>query len=450
MAGTWQALHLAWQAWHLWHWAGSGGALGPVLVAGDAAAFCVAGVANGDIRLRFTWQAWHLATTTFVLRGRRGTYGTDAFALLCHTCESWFKVFCQVLSRDFAATLSTLAGEPSRSDSEDTLEEQAAVLLQLPRKLDDVCAQLCEKLQKVPLPALGQVAAPLGSLCPVLCTRPPTHAIDDHVHCTVIALSGNVVAELFVLRGQPWLDAIPFGCWCHNWGVASFHLSEKDIVAFPQPRLSQLVPAHGPEIVLKLITSNNPPPVNIRVVIGKAAATSAAYRPQPSTSPLYDFCELQTLMLRNLDQVQLRDVDLRCPDSPLAKHLRQRFYEMLGRNVKLGKRTLSEFRADASTSTYNIHVLVSSDGQRLAYVRSCFLTQFIFVCLWWKTAKSLHGISRLSRKSAMRFSMLEYNFLAQAALAVLGARIVDPTWRDMPGCTQFRTGLVQRAKNQCK
>ena len=30
-------LRFAWQAWHLWHWAGSGGALGPVLVAGDAA-----------------------------------------------------------------------------------------------------------------------------------------------------------------------------------------------------------------------------------------------------------------------------------------------------------------------------------------------------------------------------------------------------------------------------
>ena len=66
---TWQAWHFdiylrfAWQAWHLWHWAGSGGALGLGLVAGDAAALCVAGVA----------QAWHLATSTFVSRGRRGT-----------------------------------------------------------------------------------------------------------------------------------------------------------------------------------------------------------------------------------------------------------------------------------------------------------------------------------------------------------------------------------------
>ena len=39
---------------------------------------------------------------------------------------------------------------------------------------------------------------------------------------------------------------------------------------------------------------------------------------------------------------------------------------MLRCKVKLGKRTLSEFRPDESTSTYNIHVLVSSDGQRRA------------------------------------------------------------------------------------
>ena len=206
----------------------------------------------------------------------------DTFAPLCHTCESWVKLFfCQVLSRDLASTLSTLVGELSRSDGEDTLEEQTAVLLQLPRNLEDVCKQLCEKLQKVPLPALGHVAAPVGPLCPVLCSTPPTHAIDDHVRCTVIALSGNVVAELFVLKGEPWLDVIPFGCWCQCWNVASFHLSDKDMVVFPQPRASQLVPSHGPDIVVKLITSNDPPPVNIRVVIGKAAATYAAYRPQP-------------------------------------------------------------------------------------------------------------------------------------------------------------------------
>ena len=45
-------------------------------VARDAAAVCVAGVVLGDIHLHFTWQAWHKLTSTFVLRGRRGTHGT--------------------------------------------------------------------------------------------------------------------------------------------------------------------------------------------------------------------------------------------------------------------------------------------------------------------------------------------------------------------------------------
>ena len=53
-----------------------GDALGLVLGAGDAAALCVAGVALGDIYVRFTWQAWHNLTSTLALRGRRGTHGT--------------------------------------------------------------------------------------------------------------------------------------------------------------------------------------------------------------------------------------------------------------------------------------------------------------------------------------------------------------------------------------
>ena len=50
----------AWQACHLWHWAGSGGALGSRL-------------APWSPRL-FAWQARHLATSIFTLRGRRGTW----------------------------------------------------------------------------------------------------------------------------------------------------------------------------------------------------------------------------------------------------------------------------------------------------------------------------------------------------------------------------------------
>ena len=32
-------------------------------------------MALGDIHRRFTWQAWHLATSIVTLRGRRGTHG---------------------------------------------------------------------------------------------------------------------------------------------------------------------------------------------------------------------------------------------------------------------------------------------------------------------------------------------------------------------------------------
>ena len=98
--------HFAWQAWHLatstfvlrgrpgtWSHPPSfcvagvallalGGAVGSVLVAGDAAALCVAGVALGDIHLRFAWQAWHLVTSTFVLRGKRVPHN-----FVCGSCS---------------------------------------------------------------------------------------------------------------------------------------------------------------------------------------------------------------------------------------------------------------------------------------------------------------------------------------------------------------------------
>ena len=45
----------AWQAWHLWNWAGSGDVLGKRRVAGDAAAVGVAGVALCDIDRHFAW-----------------------------------------------------------------------------------------------------------------------------------------------------------------------------------------------------------------------------------------------------------------------------------------------------------------------------------------------------------------------------------------------------------
>ena len=79
-------LRFTWQAWHFVTFTfvsrgrrgtdGTGWRAWTGLGACDAAALCVAGAALGDIHLRFTWQAWHFVTFTFVLRGRRGTHGT--------------------------------------------------------------------------------------------------------------------------------------------------------------------------------------------------------------------------------------------------------------------------------------------------------------------------------------------------------------------------------------
>ena len=70
-------LQFAWQAWH-WHWAAYGGALGP-------------GWSPGTPR-HFAWQAWHLVTSTFVLRGTRGTWRhrhcVYAASTLSHTALS--------------------------------------------------------------------------------------------------------------------------------------------------------------------------------------------------------------------------------------------------------------------------------------------------------------------------------------------------------------------------
>ena len=83
-------LHFAWQAWYLVTSTftlrgrrvtyGTGPALVARLVLGVTLgareSFGVAGLALGDIYLHFAWHPWYLVTSTFTLRGRRGTYGT--------------------------------------------------------------------------------------------------------------------------------------------------------------------------------------------------------------------------------------------------------------------------------------------------------------------------------------------------------------------------------------
>ena len=65
-------LAFAWQAWHLWHWAGSCDALGPCWSPVTPRFFFVAAVALGDIQRHLAWHPWHLVRSAVCLRGRRG------------------------------------------------------------------------------------------------------------------------------------------------------------------------------------------------------------------------------------------------------------------------------------------------------------------------------------------------------------------------------------------
>ena len=70
-------LPFTWQVWHLM--------TSTCVLRGKRGAwrrlplFHVAGVALGDIYLCFVWQAWHLVTSTCVLRGRR----PEEMSLVC-------------------------------------------------------------------------------------------------------------------------------------------------------------------------------------------------------------------------------------------------------------------------------------------------------------------------------------------------------------------------------
>ena len=75
-------LRFAWQAWHVWHWvARLGWFWSPVTPRHFAAALCVAGVAHSHIHFRFAWQAWHNLTSAFVFVAGVAQSHTH----LCHT-----------------------------------------------------------------------------------------------------------------------------------------------------------------------------------------------------------------------------------------------------------------------------------------------------------------------------------------------------------------------------
>ena len=93
-------LHFVWQAWRLWCWAGSGGALGSRL-----------SLRTGRL---FVWQAWHLEASASILCGRRGAWqhrpslcvaGVALMALGWLWWRAWLQLFLE-------ESTSILCGRP--------------------------------------------------------------------------------------------------------------------------------------------------------------------------------------------------------------------------------------------------------------------------------------------------------------------------------------------------
>ena len=113
----------AWQVWHKLTSTivlrgrrgtdGTGWRAWSDLVARDAGALCVAGVAQTHIYRRFAWQAWHKLTSTIVLRGRRGTDGTgwrawsDLVACDLAALWAWHKLTSTIVLRGRRGTDGT-------------------------------------------------------------------------------------------------------------------------------------------------------------------------------------------------------------------------------------------------------------------------------------------------------------------------------------------------------
>ena len=83
-----------------------------------------------------------------------------------------------------------------------------------------------------------------------------------------------------------------------------------------------------------------------------------------------EFCEQQTLMLRDSDRIQLKDLALYNPIGRLALTVTHRFEEMLHVYSKFGKRRGGEFRKDRCLSDCCLHIIVSPEQAILATRRA--------------------------------------------------------------------------------
>ena len=133
---------------------------------------------------------------------------------------------------------------------------------------------------------------------------------------------------------------------------------------FPLPRLKSSVPDNviGGLMELQITCHAVDAPYSVKMMISKGAPLVRGYTPPKNTVPLYDFCELQALLLREVDDLPLIDLQFRAPEGPLAKKFLKCFRHMVQSNSKLKKRKMREFRRDSACRAYIMHLLITSDG----------------------------------------------------------------------------------------
>ena len=89
---------------------------------------------------------------------------------------------------------------------------------------------------------------------------------------------------------------------------------------FPRPRLNSIAPDDATSIMdLQIACHPDIVPISVKMMISKGCPVISDYTPQRGAVPLYEFCELQTLLLREVDDMSLKELQFRTPQGPLAK-----------------------------------------------------------------------------------------------------------------------------------
>ena len=159
-----------------------------------------------------------------------------------HPVEARFHVFtdfmfiifvtCQAASYEHVVELRKIIAELRQANQEDSLEEQAALLLSIPQRMEEINVKLCTKLQTMEMPCW----LPASPAMTEVAMNPPGGT--THLQCNLVGLSGDCVGKFYARKNQPWLDAVPFAKICHQRKVASFSLMDGSEILFPQARLN--------------------------------------------------------------------------------------------------------------------------------------------------------------------------------------------------------------------